>query len=254
MDNLLIIQARIGSSRLPKKVLMKLCEKPMLQHIIERTLWSKRVDHVMVATTIKNEDDLIANLCQKLGVDCYRGSENDVLDRFYQAAKQFDAENIIRVTADCPFIDPEIIDKIINIHMKGNFDYTSNILVETYPDGLDVEVFKFSALKEAWEKACLVSEREHVTPYIKFKGNFTRFSVELETSLADKRWTVDTPRDFEAIEKIYCALYSGDKIFLMNDILAYLEKNPWIEEINADIKRNEGYMKSIENDYTLRKN
>ena len=252
MNHLLIIQARMGSSRLPNKVLKELCGKPMLQHIIERTSRSRKVDRIIVASTIREEDRQIEDLCQCISVECYRGAENDVLDRYYQAASKYQPKNVVRVTADCPFIDPIVIDEIIQIHEAGKYDYTSNTLVETYPDGLDTEVFTFGALEKAWKEAALASEREHVTPYIKYKGSFERFSVELFPSLADKRWTVDTQRDFEMIKQIYHALYREDKVFLRNDVLKYLEENHDIEEINAGITRNEGYLKSIANDYVIK--
>lgn len=252
MNNLLIIQARMGSSRMSGKVLKELCGKPMLQHIVERTMKSKNVDHVMVATTVAKADQRVAEFCHAISVDCFRGDENDVLDRYYQAAQKYHPENVVRITADCPLIDPMVIDEVIDVHIRGDYDYTSNTLVETYPDGLDTEVFKFFALQEAWEKAVLSSEREHVTPYIKFKGDFKRFSVMLEESLADKRWTVDVEEDFKMIEQIYLALYDEGKIFLMNDVLNYLKKNPQIEEINAGIIRNEGYLKSITNDFVIK--
>lgn len=254
MEYLAIIQARMGSNRLPNKVLKELCKKPMLQHIVERVQKSKCIDHVMVATTVREENKEIEELCRKIQVDCYRGSEDDVLDRYYQAANKYIPQNVIRITADCPFIDPTIIDQIIRIHEAGGYDYTSNTLVETYPDGLDTEVFKFSALEKAWKEANLSSEREHVTPYIKFKGQFKRYSVERSPSLADKRWTVDTETDFEVVRQVYNALYDKDNIFLMNDVLEYLEKNPLIEEINAGITRNEGYLKSIVNDHIVGEN
>lgn len=252
MKNLLIIQARMNSSRLPDKVLKELCGEPMLQHIIKRTQKCKNVDHVLVATTIKEEDEKIEKLCQRIHVDCYRGSENDVLDRYYQAASRYKPANVIRITADCPFVDPKIVDQIIQIHEEGRYDYTSNTLRETYPDGLDTEVFTFGALKKAWQKADLASEREHVTPYIKFKDDFVRFSVERNPSLAMKRWTVDTERDFEVITQVYHALYDKKDIFLMDDILAFMDTNHEIEAINAGIIRNEGYLKSVANDYVIK--
>lgn len=253
MKYLVIIQARMGSSRLPNKVLRQLCGKPMLQHIVERVQKSKYVDHIMVATTVKEEDDEIENMCRRMQADCYRGSENDVLDRYYQAANKYQPKNVIRITADCPFIDPTVIDQLIQIHEAGGYDYTSNTLVETYPDGLDTEIFKFSALVKAWEEADLASEREHVTPYIKFKGQFKRFSVERSPSLADKRWTVDTEADFEVVTQVYNALYNNQQdIFLMDDILKFLEKHRQIEQLNENIVRNEGYLKSVANDYIVR--
>ncbi len=252
MKNLLIIQARTGSSRLPNKVLKELCGEPMLQHIVERTQKCKKVEHILVATTIREEDSAIEELCQRIHVDCYRGSENDVLDRYYQAAKKYNPMNVIRITADCPFIDPVVIDQIIQIHENGGYDYTSNTLVETYPDGLDTEVFTFGALEKAWKKADLASEREHVTPYIKFKDGFPRFSVETTPSLATKRWTVDTEDDFAVVTQIYNALYNKENIFLMDDIIAFLDNNPQIEKINEGIIRNEGYLKSIKDDHVIK--
>lgn len=242
----------MGSSRLPNKVLKELCGKPMLQHVVERTRRCKMVEHIVVATTVREEDSVIEELCQSIHIDCYRGSENDVLDRYYQAAKRYCPVNVIRITADCPLIDPVVIDQIIRIHEDGGYDYTSNTLVETYPDGLDTEVFKFSALERAWRKADLASEREHVTPYIKFKDDFLRFSVERVPSLAEKRWTVDTDSDFEMVTQIYNALYGKKEIFLMDDIIDFLECNSQIEKLNENNIRNEGYLKSIANDCVIK--
>lgn len=253
MENLLIIQARVGSTRLPNKVLKQLAGRPMLQFIIERVKYAKTIDGFLVATTNKERDNAIEELCKLLHINCYRGSENDVLDRYYQAAKIYSPQNVIRITADCPLIDPEIIDKIVSVHMAGNYDYTSNTLVETYPDGLDTEVMRYTALEKAWENALLSSEREHVTPYIKFKGDFRKFSVERIPSLADKRWTVDTERDFIFISKICDSLFSEKELFLIEDILRYIDNNQQIENINRGIKRNEGYQLSLKNEHIVRR-
>ena len=252
MNNLLILQARTGSSRLPNKVLKKICGKPMLQHIIERVKKCRNVDKIIVATTIKEEDNEIAILCDSIETECFRGSENDVLDRYYCAACIYEPINVIRVTADCPLIDSKLIDSMIETHNKGNFDYTSNTLVETYPDGLDAEIFKFEVLKKAWMEATLASEREHVTPYIKFKGDFRRFSVERSPSLKEKRWTVDTAEDFNMVSKIYEGLYREGKYFGTDEILSFLSEHKNIETMNSGIIRNAGYQKSIENDYTVK--
>lgn len=252
INNLLIIQARTGSSRLPNKVMKELCRKPILQHVIERCSRASRVDKVIVATTIAKNDDKIENLCRSLNIYCFRGSEDDVLDRYYQAAIPYHPVNVIRVTSDCPIIDHRIIDKIIEIHVNGQYDYTSNTLEETYPDGLDTEVFTMKALEEAWTKADLASEREHVTPYIKFKGDFNRKSVTRAPSLKEKRWTVDTDADYEFILRIYDALYEEDADFGMKDVLDYIQKYPELEKINSGIIRNEGYIKSINNDKVVR--
>lgn len=250
--NLIIIQARMDSSRLPHKVLKEICGKPMLEHVIERVERSRRTENVLVATTKKRKDDAIEDLCKKKGIICYRGSENDVLDRYYQAASLYRPQNVVRITADCPLADAEVIDEILGIHEAGNYDYTSNTLVETYPDGLDVEVFTWKALEEAWEKADLKSEREHVTPYIKFKGDFKRHSVERTPSLADKRWTVDTEQDFDKILQIYEALYSQNSDFYMQDVLDFLNAHEEIEKLNEGIIRNEGYLKSLAEDSVVR--
>lgn len=252
IKNLLIIQARTGSSRLPDKVMKELCGKPILQHVIERCIRASYIDKVIVATTIEKNDDKIENLCKSLKINCFRGSENDVLDRYYQAAISYHPVNIIRVTSDCPIIDHKIIDKIIEIHINGQYDYTSNTLEETYPDGLDTEVFTMKALEEAWEKADLASEREHVTPYIKFKGNYIRKSVTRTPSLKEKRWTVDTVADYEFMLRIYDALYEENADFGMKDVLDYIQKYPELEKINSGIIRNEGYIKSINNDKVVR--
>lgn len=231
---------------------MDLCGKPMLEQIVERVKRCHNVSCIMVATTLKDNDTAIANLCKKMGIKCYRGSEADVLDRYYQAACEYLPDNVIRVTADCPLIDSKIIDEIIDIHIKGNYDYTSNTLVETYPDGLDAEVFKFSVLKKAWREAKLASEREHVTPYIKFKGDFRRYSVERSPSLAEKRWTVDTDKDFQVVSQIYNALYNEGRYFGMEEVLQFINTHKQIELINSDIARNEGYQKSLANDYIVK--
>ena len=160
-----IIQARTGSTRLPEKVLLDLEGQPVLSHIIKRVNASKLVTGILVATTVRKEDLAIVRLCSNANTRVFCGSENDVLDRYYQAAKLLEADNIVRITADCPLIDPSIIDEVVALHLKEKSDYTSNTMEESYPDGLDVEIFRFEALKKAWENACLASEREHVTPY-----------------------------------------------------------------------------------------
>lgn len=250
--NVAIIQARTESTRLPNKVMMKLEGKPMLEHVIRRVRAAKLVDRVIVATTSKDTDDVIASLCTDVGVCCYRGSENDVLDRYYQAALIYKADNIIRITADCPLIDPSIIDSIVCEHKKGNYDYTSNTLEETFPDGLDTEVFKFSVLEEAWSKASLLSEREHVTPYIKFKGHFRRKSITIEPSLGEMRWTVDTDRDYEFVLRVYNDLYDESSVFCTEDVIRWIGNHPEVSNINSGIIRNEGYIKSIKNDREIR--
>ncbi len=153
MKTVAIIQARIGSTRLPGKVMAHISGKPMLWHVVQRTRRAKALDEVMVATSVKSKDDTVTEFCDKSAIDCFRGSEEDVLDRYYQAAKQFPDSIIVRITADCPFVDPGVADKVIGLYQEGNYDYVSNIFPRTYPDGLDVEAFSLAALERAWLEA-----------------------------------------------------------------------------------------------------
>jgi len=249
MDYLCIIQARTGSTRLPNKVLMNLAGKTVLEHVVSRVQKSHKISEVVVATTISISDLNIVKLCAEKGIRVFCGSEEDVLDRFFQVAKLLKPKNIVRITADCPMMDPEVIDFIITKHSKEDADYTSNTLVESYPDGEDVEVFKFSALAKAWQDANLKSEREHVTPFIKKHGDFFKHSsVVCEKSLSSKRWTLDNSEDYEFISKIFKALYDKNNYFGMDEILAFLEEHPDLEMINSSITRNEGYQKSLNED------
>ncbi|NQV78546.1 MAG: hypothetical protein HQ490_09360, partial [Lutibacter sp.] len=171
-DIVLITQARIGSSRLFKKIFLEINEKSLLKIHLERLLKSNLVTSIIVATTIKDEDKIIVNEAETLGLRFYQGSENDVLDRFYQSVCKEKPNWIVRVTSDCPLIDPVLIDEIIEFVQKNDVDYGSNILLESFPDGQDIEVFKFSALEYAWKNATLKSEREHVTLYIRNNSDF----------------------------------------------------------------------------------
>ena len=246
MKNLAIIQARTGSTRLPGKVLIKIEGVTVLEHVISRVLRAKLVDDVLVATTNLPEDDIILKIARGLNVRSYSGEEKDVLDRYYQASKNEGADNIVRITADCPMIDPGIIDMIIGEHMKVFVDYTSNTLVDSFPDGEDVEVFSFEALKSAWNEALLMSEREHVTPYIKkHKELFKQNSIISKIDYSTKRWTLDTEDDLRFIETIFKALYKEDNYFGMDKILTFLRDNIGIERNNSHIIRNEGYLKSL---------
>jgi len=246
MNIVAIIQARIGSTRLPGKVLMDLEGKTVLERVIERVKASK-VDNVIVATTISDKDDGIENLCKKIGVKVYRGSEEDVLDRYYNAAKLCNAEHVVRITSDCPLMDYRIIDLVINEYFENKSEYTN--MEETFPDGEDVEIFTFFALGKAWKEAKLSSEREHVTPYIRKNPNlFKLYNVKNSEDLKDYRWTLDTKRDYEFIKIVYENLFSIDPFFGMKDILNLLKKKPEIMDINKDIIRNEGYLKSLRED------
>jgi len=233
-----IIQARMGSTRLPGKVLLDIVGKPMLWHIVNRLRYSKLINRIVVGTSINKKDDLIENFCKEYKIDFYRGSEEDVLDRYYQTAKVFEANIIIRITADCPLIDPEIVDLVIKNHIKTNSDYTSNTIKRTFPRGLDAEVFNFDSLKRVCRNATEPYQREHVTVY--FYENpqlFKVYNVENNIDISYLRWTVDEDRDLLFVREIYKRLYSEKDIFLMEDILNILEKEPYLIDINKDIKQ-----------------
>lgn len=248
MEILAIIQARTGSTRFPGKVLLPLEDKTVLEHVVLRVKKSKKINKVLVATTTKRKDKKIADLCKKKGFNLFRGSSDDVLDRYFQASKLYKAKYIVRVTADCPMIDPQIIDKVIQEYFETRSDYIG-IEENSVPDGEDVEVFAFEALKFAWENARLASEREHVTPFI--KKHPEKFKITLWKSdqiLGDKRWTLDEPEDYKFLKIIFKKLYPKNPFFGVEEIIDFLKKNPEIEKINSHIGRNEGLQKSLRED------
>lgn len=245
-----IVQARMGSTRLPGKVMMDICGRPMLWHVINRLRHAETLDSIVVATSERRLDDKIEEFCRSEDVPCFRGSEKDVLDRYYQAAKWIGADVIVRITADCPLIDPEVVDSVVNKYLECKCDYASNSELRTYPDGLDTEVFSFDALKRAWREARMMSEREHVTPYIRNnKTIFTSAEVFQERDLSSLRWTVDEPEDFDFVRNIYERLYRSDRVFLMDEVVNLLRENPKLIEINEGFERNEGYLRSIQEDF-----
>ena len=251
MKTVAIIQARMTSTRLPGKVMMDVNGAPMLYHVMARARLASAVDLVTVATTTNATDDTIAEYCKVQRVQCFRGSENDVLDRYYQAAGHFGAEVIVRLTADCPLLDPAVIDRVIETFRAGDYDYVSNTIEVSYPDGLDTEVFSFAALGRAWKEANLISEREHVTPYLwKQPGLFRLANVKNETDFSKLRWTVDEPPDLEIVRRVY-HYFGTEPAFGMNDVVALLRTHPELCEINADFERNEGYQKSLRDDATI---
>lgn len=252
MSTIAIIQARLGSSRLPGKVLMDIGGKSVLEHVFERTSAARALDRVVVTMPNSERDDELANFCEKKGIPFVRGPEEDLLGQYYSAAKFFHAEHIIRITADCPFIDPEVIDHVISGYKIGNCDYVSTGRLETtYPDGLDTEIFSFTALEKAFTEATLPSEREHVTPYIwKHPELFKVQTVQFDHDLSDLRLTVDEPRDLEFIREIYKGIGSH-KLFLLQDILHFLDEHPDVVKMNEGIVRNSGYFKSLRDDPPL---
>ena len=221
----------------------------MLIRQIERIRRSRRIDRLIVATSTHPSDDPLTELCQSRKIDCFRGSLDDVLDRLYRAALSLSPDYVVRLTGDCPLTDPAVIDGVVDFCVTGGFDYASNALEPTFPDGLDVEVMKFACLREAWKLAGLPSQREHVTPYIyQQPEKFGIGSFKREPDISSLRWTVDEKRDFQLVSRIYAALYPSNQTFSTDDILAYLAGHPELQEFNASIERNEGFKKSRERD------
>lgn len=248
---LAILQARTSSTRLPGKVLLPLCGKPMILRQVERILRSKMIDHLVVATSVDSSDNPLVAVCQEAGIPFRRGSLNDVLDRFWESAKDSGADHVVRLTGDCPLCDPEVIDQLVQFHLSHGFDYTSNIDPPTYPDGLDVEVFRVSCLHQAWKEASLYSEREHVTPYIRKHGDlFLCGNLRNDKDLSFHRWTVDEPADYAFALLVYENLYENNPNFGTNDVLNLLEIHPEFCR-NYSIERNSGYVLSLKNDFHL---
>lgn len=246
---LAITQARMSSTRLPGKVLMEIDCNTLLDLHVQRVARSRKIDKHVIAISDNSSDDVLEAYCKQHQLDYCRGSENDVLDRFYKAAKPFAPETVVRLTADCPLIDAELIDKTISLYLDAHCDYASNTLVPAYPDGLDAEVFSFKALEKAWQEATLKSDREHVTAYIwrnsSLKGGdvFRSCTLGAEKDLSALRMTVDEQEDFLLIKTLVEKLGTG---------------RPWIDyanyiiqhniDLNAKFSRNEGYFNSLKKD------
>ncbi|MBL7936218.1 MAG: glycosyltransferase family protein [Bacteroidia bacterium] len=246
--NLVIIQARMGSSRLPGKVLKKIKGYTLLEIQQMRIKPSQLVDQIVIATTTNPEDDVIATFCLEKNISYSRGSDWDVLDRYYQAAKKYNPVNVIRLTSDCPLHHYSVVDFVIDEYLKSEKDYFSNSNNEPdfLEDGFDVEVFSFKALEAAWKEAKLLSEREHVTPYIKNSGKFScawkKYNKDYQYKLS-----VDSENDFKAVEMIF---NSFDTLtdFGMDNVLSLLKLKPEILKLNKESIINSGYTKSIQND------
>ncbi len=245
-----IIQARMGSTRLPGKVLKEVLGKPILWHLINRIKKAKLINEIIIATTKNEIDRPILKFAEENGIKNYAGSEEDVLDRYYQTAKKFNADPIVRITADCPLIDPEIIDSVVRYYLDKEYDYVANTLEPTtFPDGMDVEVFSFKNLEKIWKEATLPSQREHVTFY--FWQNPEIFSVgryNLDEDLSQYRLTLDYPEDLTLITIIFKELYSRNDQFDLYDIIKFLRNNPELPKINSHIGRNTGWQKAFEKD------
>lgn len=237
-----IVQARTGSTRLPNKIFKELCGKPILWHVVNRLSYSKQINQIIVATTNLMEDDKVEEFCKSNKIPFYRGSSDDVLSRYYEAAKKFNVDLIIRITSDCPVIDPQIIDKMLNefmnIYDKENIDYMSNTIIRTFPRGLDAEIFPFQVLEKTYIEAKQNYEREHVTPYIyQHPEIFKIINFPCEKDYSFHRWTVDTIEDFQLIKKIYEFLYPENEIFHFEDILKLFEDKPELININKEVKQ-----------------
>lgn len=238
IETLAVIQARMSSSRLPGKVLLDICGRPMLERVLERVNLARSIDHLLVATTTNPSDNPLAVWCKDYGVDCFRGSMQDVLDRFYQAALPYKPRFIARVTADCPVIDPELIDETIQACIENGVDFSATRLPppfhRTYPIGLDVEVSTFSALERAWREAKFPAEREHVFPFLYDQpGRFNLKILNHEPDYGSLRWTVDTADDLELIRRIYEHFLPRED-FRWLEVLELVEAKPELTLINAE--------------------
>lgn len=243
-----IIQARMGSSRLPEKVMMNIDGKnPMIFFVVRQLQSCELLKELVIATTDLKEDDVIADYAAKIHIKCFRGNAQDVLDRYYRCAKEFSFSTIVRITSDCPLIDPQIVDNIINEFNMNLYDYVTNTLVRTFPYGTDVEVFSFNALESAWRNANLPSEREHVTPFIRNHNKiFKIHNIESIKNLSNLNWTVDRVEDLNLVRTILAKI--NKRPILMQDILKLFSKDPKLFEINKNHMPNEGYLKSLMED------
>lgn len=252
-----MIQARMGSTRLPGKVMKNIVGSPILEHLINRVKSSEMIDNIIIVSSDSPENESISDFCNENNVKFFAGNEDDVLDRFYQAGLSYnlnDDDIIVRITGDCPLIDPLLIDNIITQHINENNDYTSNVIIRSFPDGLDCEVFNFSILKDIWSKSNLKSEREHVTLYVRNNSDYYKIGDYVsDKDLADLRWTLDEKEDFIFIETIYEKLFNKDSLFSTEDILELLEKEPELTNINNMYECNEGLSKSLKEDMDLGK-
>lgn len=242
-----VLQARLSSRRLPGKVLLPILARPMLELQIERVRRAGSLDQLIVATSDQPDDDPIESLCRRIGVECRRGSLDDVLARVYRAVEPLRPDYVVRLTADCPLSDPEVIDGTVRYCVEGGHDYASNAIEPTFPDGLDVGVMKFSALETAHLEAGTPAEREHVTLFLRSRPE--RFSIGSYRDRIDRsamRWTVDEQKDLDFVRAVYERLYPVNPAFSTQDILRLLDVEPALHTINRGIERDEGLRRSLE--------
>lgn len=240
----------MSSSRLPNKVLKPILGEPMLWRQLERVSKVKSIDKIVIATSKDKSDDIIESTFSGSPYQVFRGSLDDVLDRYYCASQKYHADHILRLTGDCPLIDPNVIEQLIEFYLANGFDYVCNTEVPTFPDGQDAWIFKKALLEEAWRESKLPSEREHVTMF--FRNNLDKYttgSFENKIDLSKHRWTVDEPEDFLKVEAIFKSLYPSNKEFTVQDILKFLNDNPDIDQLNESFLRDEGLIKSLKNDF-----
>jgi spore coat polysaccharide biosynthesis protein SpsF len=250
-----IIQTRMASTRLPGKVLMTVVGKTFLELLLERVKHSKHITETVIATTTNHKDDVLYDFCKQKGIKVFRGSENDVLDRYYQTAKEFKVDVVVRITSDCPLIDMYVVDKVIEEFLKEKYDYVSNIAPPTYPDGLDVYIFSFKALETAWKETKFTEtpqnqsekddnyRREHVTPY--FWQNPTEFKIgnisQKEDMSQKHRWTLDYEEDYQFLKRVFEELYKEGQIFYMEDVLDLVKRKPEVYALNVNRVQNNSF-------------
>lgn len=230
----------MGSTRLPGKVMMKLGDRTVLDHVVTRVKLASQIHEVVVATTTEKTDHAIVEECQRIGVKSFRGSEHDVLSRYYYAAIEFGADLVVRVTSDCPLIDPFIIDAMVAKYQSGEFSIVSNaspdLTHRTFPRGLDAEIFSFQLLERAFHKATKSYQREHVTPYL-YETCDSIYYYKNPTDLSKYRWTLDTQEDLMLIQRIYDFFYKGKHDFFLADVISLFERNPSLYDINKNVEQ-----------------
>lgn len=243
-----IIQARMGSTRLPGKIMMQVDDNnPVISHVIKQLEKSKLCERIVIATTLLLEDNKVMDFAEKNKIPYFRGSADDCLDRYYQCAKSFSFSTIVRITCDNPLIDPTLLDNAVSVFKNGDYDYVTNCKPRSFPQGTEVEVFSFNALEKAWMEAKKPSEREHVTPY--FYNNpdkFKIFNITNTENISNLRWTVDRKEDLELVRRIISKIKKSP--ILMRDILELLKSEPDLVKINSNYVMDEGYLKSLEYD------
>lgn len=240
-----IIQARCGSTRFPNKVFALIDGKPLLWHVVNRLKYATKIDDIIVATTICEKDDKIEEWCKENNVHCFRGSEENVLNRYYSASQAFPSDYVVRITADDPFKEPKVIDAVITKLIEKGYDHVTNNLPPSFPEGLDCEAFKKSALDRSEKEAETTFEREHVTQYIYHHPEIFKIgNVSNAENLSYLRWTVDKDVDFEMVKAVYAHRNPANKgILLMDEILEILKATPEIAMINSEVERSTMYKK-----------